>query len=420
MRLRSRPTSLWSLTGIDLETATRLKKIRAVAEIDLANVISVRYKIKPDDEWASGELFMRDYEEQYLGLYQLKAGTWPERKRLSIERLSSQYFGLDPGDQIILEINDKARSLPFTGKVRHPFVNPPEFGGPAVFFGSAEVMELFEAPKGEFNQLLVQVAPYSDSFAREIASEIKNRLSKEGIGVGLTIYQPPAEHPGRSLIEGINIVLQLLAVVSLGASVVLVLNTLTALITQQTNQIGIIKAIGGRTGAIIKIYLAGVTVYGLLSLVVALPLGAWLAFGLSQWFLNIFNIEYQTFQISSRAIVLQVLAAMGAPMLVALWPVLTGAALTVREAVASYGLGGDFGSTWLDRAVERAAQRLLRTPYAIAVGNLFRRKGRLLLTQLVLILAGTMFLTVMSLSASVTATLDKDFGQRRYDAAIFF
>jgi putative ABC transport system permease protein len=407
-------------SGIDLETATRLKKIGGVAGIDLANAISVRYKIKPEDEWASGELLMRDYEAQSLGLYQLKAGEWPERKRLSIERLSSQYFGLAPGDQVILEINDKERSLPITGKVRHPFVNPPEFGGPAVFFGSPEVMELFEVPKGKFNQLMVRVAPYSDRFAREIASEIKNRLAKEGIGVGLTIYQGPDEHPGRSLVEGINVVLQLLAVVSLGASVVLVLNTLTALITQQTDQIGIIKAIGGRTSVIIKIYLAEVVVYGLLSLVLSLPLGAWLAFGLSRWMLNIFNIEYQVFRVSSRAIVLQVMAAIGVPLLAALWPVLTGAALSVREAVASYGLGGDFGSTWLDRVVEQVAQRLLRTSYALAVGNLFRRKGRLLLTQLVLMLAGTMFLTVMSLSASVTATLDKDFAQRRYDATIFF
>ncbi len=69
-----------------------------------------------------------------------------------------------------------------------------------------------------FNQLLFRVAPYSDSFAREVASEIKHRLAKEGIGVGLTIYQSPDEHPGRSLVEGVNIVLQLLAVVSLGAS----------------------------------------------------------------------------------------------------------------------------------------------------------------------------------------------------------
>ena len=407
-------------SGIDSNTVNRLKKIKGVEDIDLANVIPVRYKIEPADEWQSGLLFMRDYEEQIYDVYQLKEGQWPERKQLGIERLSSQFFNINIGDKVMFEIDDKERRLPITGEIRHPFVNPPEFGGEAVFFGNADVLELFDVPKGQFNELLVRVSPYSDSLAHQVASEIKNRLSKEGIRVDLTIYQKPDEHPGRPLIEGINIVLQMLALVSLGASVVLVLNTLMALLTQQTNQIGIIKAIGGGTGAIIKIYLAGVAIYGLLSLVLALPLGAWLAFAMSQWFLNIFNVEYKVFQISYRALVLQALAAIAVPLLAALWPILNGAAITVREAIASYGVGGDFGSNWLDRRIERLARGLLSAPNAIALGNIFRRKGRLLLTQLVLILAGTMFLAVMSLSASITATMDTDFAQRRYDATIFF
>src|SRR5262249_52397571 len=152
-------------------------------------------------------------------------------------------------------------------------------------------------------------------------------------------------------------------------------NTLTALITQQTNQIGIIKAIGGSTGTIIKVYLAGVLVYGLLALLISLPLGAFLAFGITQWFLNLFNIDYDNFQISRQAVFYQLLVALVAPMLAALWPVLKGATITVREAIASYGLGnGRFGTNSFDRLVERIGKRFLSAPYAVALGNLFRRK----------------------------------------------
>jgi putative ABC transport system permease protein len=84
---------------------------------------------------------------------------------------------------------------------------------------------------------------------------------------------------------------------------------------------------------------------------------------------------------------------------------LSGATITVREAIASYGLGADFGSNWLDRTVERVGQKFLSAPYVIAIGNMFRRKGRLILTQLVLITAGAMFLVVMSLTASINLTL---------------
>jgi putative ABC transport system permease protein len=217
-----------------------------------------------------------------------------------------------------------------------------------------------------------------------------------------------------------NLVMQILAVVSLFMSAVLVLNTLTALITQQTSQIGVLKAIGGSTGTVLKIYLTGVLVYGLLALLISLPLGAFVAFGLTQWFLNLFNIDYEVFQFSNRALTFQVMAAIAAPLIAALWPVLKGATITVREAIASYGLGSDFGSSWLDRAVERIGQRFLPSHYAVALGNMFRRKGRLVLAQLVLVTAGTMFLMVMSLSSSVTSTLDNEFKRRGYDTTIYF
>ena len=61
-----------------------------------------------------------------------------------------------------------------------------------------------------------------------------------------------------------------------------------------------------------------------------------------------------------------------------------------------------------------------RQPYTIALGNMFRRKGRLLLTQLVLILAGTMFLMVLTLSSSMTHTLDTELDRRQYDLRLFF
>jgi putative ABC transport system permease protein len=118
--------------------------------------------------------------------------------------------------------------------------------------------------------------------------------------------------------------------------------------------------------------------------------------------------------------VLQVVAAIAAPLIAALWPVLAGATITVREAIASYGLGGDFGSSWLDRTVERVGQRLLSSSYAMALSNMFRRKGRLILTQLVLVTAGAMFLMVMSLSSSITHTLDNDLGRRGYDIFLNF
>jgi putative ABC transport system permease protein len=51
---------------------------------------------------------------------------------------------------------------------------------------------------------------------------------------------------------------------------------------------------------------------------------------------------------------------------------------------------------------------------------MFRRKGRLLLTQVVLVGAGTMFLMVMSLSASIDYTLDTELNRRGFDIRLGF
>ena len=406
---------------IDRDMATSLENIPGVAGAQPFNQLIVRYKVHPGDPWKQGVIYMLDdFNRQSYELIQLKDGRWPKKDDVGIERMAAQFLHLGIGDQVIFKIGNTERALPISGRIRHPFVPPPQFMDLAFFFMDADGLRRFDIPAGKFDALLIRVTPYSEDHAKEMASAIKDRLGKEGITVASTVYEDPNKHWGRSFMDAFVMVLQVLAVVSLFMSVVLVYNTVSALVSQQTNQIGIIKAIGGRSGAIAKVYLSTVLVYGLLSLLIAVPLGALLAFGISQTFLNMFNIDYNEFHVSTQAVVLQVLAAVAVPLLAGLVPVLHGAGITVRQAIASYGLGGDFGSSRVDQWVERIGQRLLPSQYATSLGNLFRRKGRLILTQVVLITAGTMFLMVMSLNSSIRLTLDKIYAQRQYDLTIDF
>lgn len=406
---------------VDQDTVDSLKDIPGVAGVEPLNIATVRYKTNPDDGWSAGTVVMRqDFENQTYDHLELKEGKWPGQHDIAVERITSDYYGIDMGDEVILELQGSDRAFPVTGKVRHPFVPPPQFGGNAYFFVDQTTMARLGFPEGRYIQLLVQVEPYSEDYARDRAAAIKEQLAKQGIGVSLVLYQEPEKHWGHDTVLGITVVLQILAVVSLLTSVIIVVNTTTAIITQQTDQIGVIKALGGTSRDVAKVYLAGVLIFGLLALIVALPLGMATAYLITRQLLGLFNIDYDIFRFSSQAVTWQVLAAILAPLLAALWPVLKGASISVREALASYGLGGDFGFTRLDRTIESVAERLMPSPYTIALGNMFRRKGRLALTQLVLTLAGTMFLMVLTLSSSLTATLDHELERRAYDLRVFF
>jgi putative ABC transport system permease protein len=406
---------------IDRATADSLLDIPGVAGVEPLNIATVRYRTAPDAPWDAATVVMRDdYTDQTYDWLSLKDGRWPEDKELGVERITSDYYGIDMGDEIILEMQGTDRTFPVTGMIRHPFVPPPDFGGNAYLFVNSQTMARLGFPEGRFIQLLVQVDPYSEEYARDRAAAIKDRLAQQGIGVSLTLYQEPTKHWGHDTVLGITVVLQILAVVSLLTSVIIVINTTTAIITQQIDQIGVIKALGGQTRDVAGVYLAGVLIFGLLALLVALPAGMLAAYFGTRELLNIFNIDYDVFRFSTRAVVWQVLAAVAAPLLAALWPVLRGAGISVREALASYGLGGDFGFTRFDQAIEHLAERILPSPYTIALGNMFRRKGRLALTQLVLVLAGATFLMVLTLAQSMTATLDNELDRRAYDMRLFF
>lgn len=393
-----------------------IRRVPGVLDVEPYTQIALEYRFAPDAPWKLGVVNLRQaWENQRMDVTQLRAGEWPRRDKIAVERLSADYNNSKIGDTVSFKQVDRIRSFPVTGRVRHPFVPPPQFGGQAFFFMSPEALEQFGIPKGKFGSVLVRIEPYSEEYAREVATAIKERLANQGIGVAATFYQNPTRHWGRVFMEGINLVMQVLAVVSLLLSVILVYNTLSALIAQQTNQIGVLKAIGGRTWTIAQLYFVNVLVYGFLALCIALPLGVFLAWSITRSFLNLFNIDYDAFQYSRTALLLQLGAALVVPLLAALVPVLGGARITVREAIASYGLGSDFGSNAFDRAVEKIGAKLLPSQYATALGNMFRRKGRFILTQFVLVMAGTMFLMVMTLSSSMDYTLENFFAMRPYD-----
>ncbi len=407
---------------VDRDIILNLKEVEGVEDVEPYNSVSVLYKLHPQDDWRQGVIQMRDnYDAQKYELVQLRAGHWPEGKNeVSVERMAAQFLNIGIGDSIIFKINEKERVIPVTGLIRHPFVPPPQFQDLAFYFMDSEGMERLGIPAGKFASFYVRITPYSSDYSKEVATAIKEKLSKQNIGVSAYMYEDPDKHWGRTFFDGITMVQELLAVICVVMSAILVYNTLSNLITQQTDQIGILKAIGGRTRTIAGVYLISTLVYGTLAFLIALPLGALTAFVLSKSFLNLFNIDFDQFQYSNQAVIFQALSALAAPLLAGLPPILQGARLTVREAIASYGLGGDYRSGWLDHLVESIGKRWLPSYYAQSLGNMFRHKGRLLMTQLVLVGAGSSFLMIMSLNSSITLTLDNFFRRQDYESTLYF
>lgn len=409
-------------TDADLAIAEQIKAIPDVENVDTLTQFTVRFKTPNDPHWQIGTaIFRPDYSVQKFDLLHLQTGQWPDKGSIAVERLSGKSSQLKLDDKVTLETDQGEKTFPIAGIIRHPFVKPPAFGGQAHFFIGSDSAGDFGIPANTFRQLLLQVkAPYSEDKARKVAGDVRAKLAALGVGVNASLLLNPDKHWGRPFFSGINLILTVMAWASLGLSSVLTLNTVAALITQQTDQIGIMKAIGARVSTIASIYLTIVLILSILAIAVSIPLSQLTAYYGSRWFLDLFNIELNSFEYSSRAVWLTLVGGILAPILAALWPIWRGASLSVRQAIASFGLGADFNSDGVDRWLDTKVFNKLPTLYAVSLGTIFRRKARLLWTQSVLIIAGVLFIIITSLIESVNLSLDNELARSQLAVRLGF
>jgi putative ABC transport system permease protein len=194
-------------------------------------------------------------------------------------------------------------------------------------------------------------------------------------------------------------------------------NTINAIITEQVNQIGIMKAVGATNWQIASAYLTMILGYGLLALLIAVPLAMLSAWAMANFLLNMFNIDALPLTIDSMTLQVQIGIALLSPILAALIPITAGARITVREAISTYGLGN--ASTLTDRLMNRL-QGIPRTLMLI-IGNTFRNKKRLLLTLFTLVSSGLIFMMVISVRSSTMNTIDQDVpAMHRYQISMQF
>ena len=172
-----------------------------------------------------------------------------------------------------------------------------------------------------------------------MAQALRTKVEKSGRTVYYTYIPTPGKHPAGETVEPMLMILGVLGFLALILSGLLVVNTMQALLTQQVRQMGIMKAVGARNGQIMGIYCGMVIAFGVLALAVAVPLGALGAQGLTQFMANLLNFDIERPRRSRRRCWrLEVAIGLAVPLLAALYPIITAARITPREAMSDYGL----------------------------------------------------------------------------------
>ena len=391
------------LTSDQLE---RLGRIEGVAQVEGLYSAPIEWRFSGEEEWQTGVLNGRDnYQEQQMALDGLVDGQWPTRNTVGIGQISVGPSNVAIGDTVELRFGDTVRTLPVVGQL--------DPVGPTPVF-----QETFYADGRTFTRItgidtynLIQTRGPLDvpfDFAASEATDLRIQAYFEEIGVdsvGLGFpapvrITPPDETPAEDVLNALFLLLGLLGAIVIILGVFLVYNSISAIVSQQVDQIGVMKAIGADSWQVVSSYLILVLAYGALAALVAIPIGALAATGIQLFFAQFLNLEIFDITVDPTAILVQIAICIIAPLIAAIIPLRGGMKITVREAISTYGLSGAIGF------VDRMVAKLKRLPYTaiLTIGNTFRNRRRVLVIEIALVVAGSIFMMVMGLNDATNYT----------------
>jgi putative ABC transport system permease protein len=412
-------------TPFDTTLAEEINALEAVDTIQLRRSVNARTTTEAAGEVDIQLFTVPDYENIALNRITPESGAWPPpADAVLIERNALGFLGVAEGDTLTITLpTGESRDFVIAG-VTYDLSQPASSVlGTAYGYIAPQTMQTISESDG-WNVLQFTVTEDAlaasdlgeEAVAEQVANSIRDLVQQQGV---IVVAPPqiatPGEPPGYIFIVALLVVLGVIGSLTFVLSGLLIVNIMSALLSQQTKQIGVMKAIGGRTGQITRLYLGMAAIFGVFALIIALPLSFLGARGLATIIGDLNNYKITDFSAPVWVFVVQIVIGLIIPVVAALIPVWSGTRVTVREALDSDGIDQS-NDGFIDRLLARL--KMFPRPILISFRNVFRQKGRLTLTLLTLALAGAIFATVFTVRNSLFATLDDALGYDDYSVAV--
>lgn len=399
-----------------------LAKLPLVAAAEARSVVTGR-ALLPDGTAQEVEIVaIPDFEALTVDAIRPLQGAYPPgRREVLIEGASFDSLQTALGRELTLELsNDATRQLTVAGIVHDGQRFSPMLAGSATLYVTPETLEGLGYPSYYTELRLRATEPAQDeAHIRAMLDQVEAQLNDSGRT--MLSREVITESRADPYIDSVVLILTAFGLVILALSSFLVVNAMSALITQQVPQIGVMKLIGARRSQIMALYLATVLIYGILAAAIAIPLASLTArLLMGQVVEPLLNVSVNSYAIPVGLLLAQAAVGLILPVLAGLSPVIRGTRITTHQALNEVGIGGEaYGRSMVERLLD-ALQRVrqIERPVLLAIRNTLRHKGRLVQTLIVLVFGTALFVSVLSVRSSVNATLDRFMRFHRYDVSV--
>lgn len=405
--------------AIDNAMVAAVLSDRDVSDAEPRRVISASIKTGPV-QWRRLVLFvLNDYQNVRLSKVVPDQGAWPPAKgEVLIERDAFRVARARIGDTVIIKLGEKEQTLRVSGEVHD--VGQPQARMETTVYGyiaPETLTQLGEQPYFDRLQILVARDRFNEEHIRKVAADVKKLLEEHGHPVHSVDIPVPGKHPHHNLMAALLLAMSSFGLFVLGMSAILVVNLLMAIMAAQVRQIGVMKTIGGTRAQIARIYFGQALLLGLAATAIAIPLGILAGRALGRAYAQFLNFDIASYTVPLWVYVLVFAVGVMVPLLAAAWPIWRGTAISVREALAAFGVSQrTYGTGLLDRAIAHIGGSF--RPFLLALRNSFRRRTRLALTLLTLTASGVFFMAALNIRSSMMGTLEHTIASRNYDLLV--
>jgi putative ABC transport system permease protein len=412
------------MTNFDDDMLGSIRNQRGVEKAEARRVFNVRVRVPGTEKWTALDMTaFDDFEKNSIDLLKpIEGQVVPKKRQVLLEQDVLNHIDTKLGGILEFQLPDgSTKTLPVVGIVQDTAASAGDFLASPSGYLTMDTLEYLGQPR-RFNRALVLASQGGDDILhiRDLGAKLKDKIEKNGGLVVRLRFSKTHVHPLADTVNAILGILMALGILIVFLSSSLIANTLNALLNQHLRYIGVIKLVGGQRRQVFVMYLTLIMAFGLLALMIAIPLGGQGAYGLSLFIAGELNFNILGYRIVPAALVIQIFVALLVPMVAGLVPVINGSRITVLRALSGgvaeekkYVKNGEERLPWFDwiqvKATRVLSQRGIHIPrpFVVSLRNTFRRKNRLLLTLFTLTMGGAIFIGVMN----VRVTLHSYIGQ---------
>jgi len=401
------------------EVLTSVRNSKDVKDAEARYVFNVRVRVPGTQKWTTLDLMaFDDYKKNQVNLLQPIMGkSIPGKHEVVLERGALDELDTGVGGQLEFELPDgSTKILPVVGIVKDSATGAGDFLASEMAYITMSTLPSMQQPE-TFNRLYVTVESDGDNLShiREVGASLKDKLEKGGSLVIRQRFSETHKHPLTDTLNAVLGILLALGVLILFLSSSLIANTLSALLNQHLRFIGVMKLIGGRSRQVLLMYLVLILSFGIIALLIAVPLGGVGAYALANYIATTLSFDLLGYRVVPLSASIQIAVGLLVPLIAGLAPVVNGSRITVLSALSGnltedekpHDGPGQKRVHWMDWMQVQFTHLLARRgihiprPFVISLRNTFRRRSRLMLTLFTLTMGGAIFIAVFNVRVTL-------------------